>query len=135
MGVGLLHFRSFLFISIFLVFAVVVFLRVSRVFASLTLPSVGLGFLWWTASLPLSCLCGWKQWSLCPGFPQVWQSLFPSDSFRLVSPFVLGGTLRVVFFFYFFYLYIFFYNGFCYPLSTLPEHIHSTILFIRQSYL
>ena len=56
MGVGFLHFRSFLSVSTFLVFAVVVFLWVSRVLVSLTLLSVGLGFLWWTVSLPLSTL-------------------------------------------------------------------------------
>ena len=27
------------------------------------------------------------------------------------------------------------YSKFCYPLSTLPEHIHRAILFVRQSYL
>ena len=56
MAVGLLHFRPFLSVSTFLVIAVVVFLRVLPVFVSLTLPSVGLGFLQRTVSLPLSPL-------------------------------------------------------------------------------
>ena len=113
MGVDLLHFPSFLSVSTFLVFAVVVFLRLSLVLVSLTLPSVGLGFLRWTESLPLSCLCGWEQWSWRPGFPQVWRSLFPSSSFRLVTPFVPGGNFGTFFLFIFYIMVSVFFPHFC----------------------
>ena len=117
MVVDLLHFPSFLSVSTFLVFAVVVFLRLSLVLVSLTLPSVGLGFLRWTESLPLSCLCGWEQWSWRPGFPQVWRSLFPSSSFRLVTPFVPGGggggNFGTFFLFIFYIMVSVFFPHFC----------------------
>ena len=104
MGVGLLHFRSLLSVSTFLVFAAVVFLQISRVLVSLTLPSVGLGFLRWTVSLHLSPLL-----TLLMGVVVLvsWVSagLAVSAPFRLFSscqPFCSGGNFFFLFFLYYF---------------------------------
>ena len=109
MGVDLLHFHSFLSVSTFFVFAVVVFLQISRFSFHSPCPPLAWDFSSGQCPFPspLSCLCGWGQWSWCPEFPQVGQSLFPSGSFCLVSPFCFGGNFGTCFLFNF-YLYIFY---------------------------
>ena len=107
---GLLHFRSVLSVSSFLVFAAVIFLLISRVLVSLTLPSVGLGFLRWTVSLPLSPLLPLRMGAVVL---VSWVSVdlavsVPSRLFSSCRPFCSGGNFGTCFFIYlFFYLYIY----------------------------
>ena len=106
---GLLHFRSRLSVSTFLVFAAVISLRISGVLVSPTLPSVGLGFLRWTVSLHFSPLLTFADGRGGPGFPQVLQFSVPFQLIYSCQPFCSRGELCDVFLFIFFFLYILFY--------------------------
>ena len=99
-GGVLLHFRSLLSVSTFLVFAAVVSLRISGVLVSPTLPSVGLGFFRWTLSLHLSPLLTFVVGRGGPGvlgFHRSCSSQFPSGSISLVNPFVPEGNFVTCF--------------------------------------
>ena len=133
-GVGLLHFRSLLSVSTFLVFTAVVFLRISLVLVSLALPSVGLGFLRWTVSLHLSPLLTLRMGAVVL---VSWVSAGPAVSvpFRLFSScqsFCSGGNF-VTCFLLSFYFYIISYNGFYFLPSFLYRIAAAWLLHVRTT--